>query len=170
MDLAVNYLENLTRVPRFDTLIMFLSSTDNAEYTYINVEEIEGVSTVSEVKEKKKSRNALRKGLEGEEEALQKLGFYSGEEDMEFSSFSSGTEHAVKTWQASLDAPQDGIVTAELLEELYTVAQIKGLDNKGNTLTATQKENTNGAAVTSTTEISEVQQTLVKEGVTNVGI
>ncbi|CAB4274756.1 unnamed protein product [Prunus armeniaca] len=29
MDLAVNYLDNLTRVPRFDTLIMFLSSSDN---------------------------------------------------------------------------------------------------------------------------------------------
>jgi len=28
-----------------------------------------------------------------------KLGFYSGEEDMEFSSFSSGTASAVKTWQ-----------------------------------------------------------------------
>lgn len=27
------------------------------------------------------------------------LGFYSGEEDMEFCSFSSGTERAVKTWQ-----------------------------------------------------------------------
>ncbi|CAB4272174.1 unnamed protein product [Prunus armeniaca] len=37
MDLAVNYLDNLTRVPRFDTLIMFLPSSDNAEYTYINV-------------------------------------------------------------------------------------------------------------------------------------
>ncbi|XP_020418966.1 uncharacterized protein LOC18793217 isoform X1 [Prunus persica] len=61
------------------------------------------------------------------QEALQKLGFYSGEEDMEFSSFSSGTERAVKTWQASLDAPQDGIVTAEL-EQLYTVAQIEGPD------------------------------------------
>ncbi|CAL8137736.1 unnamed protein product [Prunus armeniaca] len=73
------------------------------------------------------------------QEASQKLGFYLGEEDMEFSSFSSGTERAVKTWQASLDAPQDGIVTAELLEQLYTVAQIEGLDNKGSTLTATQK-------------------------------
>ncbi|CAL8130766.1 unnamed protein product [Prunus armeniaca] len=30
MDLAVNYLDNLTRVPRFDTLIMFLPSSDNA--------------------------------------------------------------------------------------------------------------------------------------------
>lgn len=30
MDLAVNILENLTEVPRFDTLIMFLSSTDKA--------------------------------------------------------------------------------------------------------------------------------------------
>ncbi|CAL2244889.1 unnamed protein product [Prunus armeniaca] len=58
---------------------------------------------------------------------------------MEFSRLSSGTERAVKTWQASLDAPQDGIVTAELLEQLYTVAQIEGLDNKGSTLTATQK-------------------------------
>ncbi|CAL2244801.1 unnamed protein product [Prunus armeniaca] len=29
MDLAVNYLDNLTRVPRFDTFIMFLSSSDN---------------------------------------------------------------------------------------------------------------------------------------------
>ncbi|XP_034200647.1 probable protein kinase UbiB isoform X2 [Prunus dulcis] len=57
---------------------------------------------------------------------------------MEFSSFSSGTERAVKTWQASLDAPQDGIATAEL-EQLYTVAQIEGMDNKGSTLTATQK-------------------------------
>ncbi|CAL8137698.1 unnamed protein product [Prunus armeniaca] len=34
------------------------------------------------------------------QEASQKLGFYFGEEDMEFSSFSSGTERAVKTWQA----------------------------------------------------------------------
>ncbi|CAL2244884.1 unnamed protein product [Prunus armeniaca] len=113
---------------------------------------------------------------------------------MEFSRLSSGTERAVKTWQASLDAPEDGIVTAELLEQLYTVAQIEGLDNKGSTLTATQKqpdhvrisysepphrlkhrnssngcvgyvvwEDTNGAAVTSRTEISEVQQTLVKK-------
>lgn len=37
-----------------------------------------------------------------QQEALLKLGFYSGEEDMEFSSFSSGTERAVKTWQVSL--------------------------------------------------------------------
>ncbi|BFG20143.1 hypothetical protein CerSpe_064170 [Prunus speciosa] len=35
MDLAVNYLENLTRVPRFDTLIMFLSSSDNADLVKI---------------------------------------------------------------------------------------------------------------------------------------
>lgn len=37
-----------------------------------------------------------------QQEALLKLGFYSGEEDMEYSSFSSGTERAVKTWQVSL--------------------------------------------------------------------
>ncbi|CAL9014217.1 unnamed protein product [Prunus brigantina] len=63
---------------------------------------------------------------------------------MEFFSFSSGIKLAVKTWQ--------------------------GLDNKGSTLTATQKEDTNAAAVTSGTEISEVQQTLVKEGVTKVEV
>ncbi|CAL8176372.1 unnamed protein product [Prunus armeniaca] len=89
---------------------------------------------------------------------------------MESSSFSSGTQRAVKTWQASLDAPQDGIMTAELLEQLYTVAQIEGLDNKGSTLTATQKEDTNEAVVTSATEISQVQQTLVKEGVIEVEV
>ncbi|PQQ08365.1 hypothetical protein Pyn_29666 [Prunus yedoensis var. nudiflora] len=57
---------------------------------------------------------------------------------MEFSSFSSRTERAVKTWQAS---PQDGIVTAELLEQLYRWHKLR--------------EDTNGAAVTSATEISE---------------
>ncbi|CAL2244805.1 unnamed protein product [Prunus armeniaca] len=79
------------------------SSSRDVELDHIQ-EEIEEVSAVPEVKEKKKSRNALRKGSEGEEvramqEASQKLGFYLGEEDMEFSSFSSGTERAVKTWQ-----------------------------------------------------------------------
>ncbi|KAL6287366.1 hypothetical protein ACE6H2_011756 [Prunus campanulata] len=72
------------------------SSSRAMELDHIQ-EEIEEVSAVPEVKEKKKSRNALRKGSEGEEEALQKLGFYSVEEDMEFSSFSSGTERVVKT-------------------------------------------------------------------------
>lgn len=37
-----------------------------------------------------------------EQEALQRLGFYSGEEDMEYSSFSSGTERAVRTWQVTV--------------------------------------------------------------------
>ncbi|KAM5561023.1 hypothetical protein ABKV19_021904 [Rosa sericea] len=35
MDLAVNILENLTKVPRFDTLIMFLSSNDKADLAKI---------------------------------------------------------------------------------------------------------------------------------------
>ncbi|THG05649.1 hypothetical protein TEA_000834 [Camellia sinensis var. sinensis] len=104
------------------------------------------------------------------EEALQKLGFYSGEEDVEYSSFSSGTERAVKTWQATLGAREDGIMTAELQEMLYREQQIgvSGLavnvDPKGNNLTAVQKEGANGAAVASITEISEIQQTVVEEG------
>ena len=35
------------------------------------------------------------------QEALEKLGFYCGEEDMENSAFSTGTERAVQTWQVS---------------------------------------------------------------------
>ncbi|CAB4272129.1 unnamed protein product [Prunus armeniaca] len=44
------------------------------------------------------------------QEASQKLGFYLGEEDMEFSSFSSGTERAVKTWQSVM--PEDALLGA----------------------------------------------------------
>lgn len=66
----------------------------------------------------------LRKGAEGEEvkllqEALEELGFYSGEEDIEYSMFSSGTETAVKTWQASLGVREDGIASPDLLDALF---------------------------------------------------
>ncbi|MCO5579150.1 hypothetical protein L7F22_033003 [Adiantum nelumboides] len=67
----------------------------------------------------------LKKGAEGDDmkmlqEALAKLGFYSGDDDMEYSSFSSGTERAVRSWQATLGASEDGIVTAELLKKLLS--------------------------------------------------
>ncbi|KAL5990495.1 hypothetical protein ACLOJK_011397 [Asimina triloba] len=106
-----------------------------------------------EVKKKKKKKPSLRMGSEGEvvremQEALEKLGFYSGEEDMEYSSFSSGTERAVKTWQASVGIHEDGIMTAELLERLFVE-----IENKG----------ANGAPVASIMEIAEVQKTIVKE-------
>ncbi|ANM66498.1 plastid transcriptionally active 5 [Arabidopsis thaliana] len=73
---------------------------------------------------KKIKRRILKVGSEGDDvqalqEALLKLGFYSGEEDMEFSSFSSGTASAVKTWQASLGVREDGVMTAELLQRLF---------------------------------------------------
>ncbi|XP_009374619.2 protein disulfide isomerase pTAC5, chloroplastic isoform X2 [Pyrus x bretschneideri] len=151
------------------------SSSKPLELNHQEIQEIQEIQekeviAVSEVKQEEKktrrrSRSALRKGLEGEEvramqEALLKLGFYSGEEDMEFSSFSTGTERAVKTWQASLDIPQDGIVTAELLELLFADPTIEVADDKRAT---TPKEDANGAAVTSATEITEVQQTVVKE-------
>ncbi|KAH7521794.1 hypothetical protein FEM48_Zijuj07G0070000 [Ziziphus jujuba var. spinosa] len=108
-------------------------------------------------------------------EALLKLGFYSGEEDMEFSSFSSGTERAVKTWQASLGAPEDGIMTEQLLERLF-VEQIGGSGSnlktdRNNSPVDTPKEGTNGAAIASFTEISKVQQKIVKdEGVAEVDL
>ncbi|KAF8019169.1 hypothetical protein BT93_H3914 [Corymbia citriodora subsp. variegata] len=102
---------------------------------------------------------ALRVGAEGDEvramqEALQRLGFYSGEEDMEYSSFSSGTERAVKTWQASVGAKEDGIMTVELLERLY-FREVDGA---------------NGAAALSVTEMSEIQQTVVKQSDSEVEV
>ncbi|GAB4851902.1 hypothetical protein Ancab_031301 [Ancistrocladus abbreviatus] len=121
----------------------------------------------------------LRMGSRGQEvqamqEALLKLGFYSGEEDMEYSSFSSGTERAVKTWQASLGAPEDGIMTAELLERLYAARQIDNsaplinLKGSGNGIdpSSLKKDEANGAPAASVTEIAEVQQTVVNKGLT----
>uniref|UniRef100_A0A453CI22 Peptidoglycan binding-like domain-containing protein n=1 Tax=Aegilops tauschii subsp. strangulata TaxID=200361 RepID=A0A453CI22_AEGTS len=98
-------------------------------------------------------KRALRVGSEGEEvramqEALEKLGFYSGEEDTEFSSFSTGTERAVKTWQASIGTTEDGLMTSELLEMLFT----------GRTEDDIRKEGVNGALVPPVTETAEVQQ------------
>ncbi|XP_027937199.1 protein disulfide isomerase pTAC5, chloroplastic isoform X2 [Vigna unguiculata] len=112
----------------------------------------------------------LRKGSEGEEvrqmqEALLNLGFYSGEEDMGYSSFSSGTERAVKTWQAALGVPEDGIMTAELLERLYLEIRKKDAGSMTEDKQSTSvlpKEGENGAAVPSVTDISEVQQNVVK--------
>nr|XP_004298010.2 PREDICTED: uncharacterized protein LOC101295804 isoform X2 [Fragaria vesca subsp. vesca] len=124
--------------------------------------EFKEVFTVSEVK---KTKVALRKGSEGEhvramQESLLKSGFYSGEEDMEFSNFSSGTERAVKTWQASIGLPEDGIMTEELLERLFNDPQADGA--------VESKEDANGAAGTSVTEISEVKQIVLKEDAADV--
>ncbi|XVF29156.1 hypothetical protein REPUB_Repub15cG0095600 [Reevesia pubescens] len=124
--------------------------------------------------EKKIERKALRVGSEGEQvremqEALEKLGFYSGEEDMEFSSFSSGTARAVKTWQATIGAREDGIMTVELLQRLFGEQQIESssssniADHETAPLNIPEKEGTNGAAIASFTEISEIQQKVVEE-------
>ncbi|KAH7833054.1 hypothetical protein Vadar_002722 [Vaccinium darrowii] len=135
-----------------------------------------------EKKEVNKKRATLRKGSEGEhvrvmQEALQKLGFYPGEEDLEYSSFSSGTERAVKTWQATLGAPEDGIMTAELQERLYMEHQLVSSDlavntiPKGTGVAGLPKESANGAAFSSITEISENQKTIVEEeGITEVEV
>nr|APA20112.1 putative type 1 membrane protein [Populus tomentosa] len=143
-------------------------------------EQKEVIGRVLEEK-KEKERKTLRKGSEGEQvkemqDALQKLGFYSGEEDMEYSSFSSGTERAVKTWQASLGASEDGIMTTELLKRLYMEqhidAPISSISEtqKGSAQTVPAEEGADGAAVTSVTEIPEIHQKVVKEEVTEVEV
>ncbi|CAN6276277.1 unnamed protein product [Urochloa humidicola] len=114
-----------------------------------------------------KSRRTLRAGAEGEDvramqEALQKLGFYSGEDDMEYSSFSSGTERAVKTWQSTVGTSEDGVMTSDLLERLFSGKA--GEDGK-------TKDGTNGAAVPAVTGIAEIRQTVVTEnGVSGAGV
>ncbi|WVZ86382.1 hypothetical protein U9M48_033171 [Paspalum notatum var. saurae] len=112
-------------------------------------------------------RTTLRTGAEGEDvramqEALEKLGFYSGEEDMEYSSFSSGTERAVKTWQSTVGTSEDGIMTSELLEMLFSGKAGEDVQTK---------DGTNGAAVPAVKGIKDVRQTVVTEnGVAGVGV
>ncbi|XP_010241120.1 PREDICTED: uncharacterized protein LOC104585818 [Nelumbo nucifera] len=150
------------------------------------VEEVRVLESSKENKEEEKQEKvkevrSLRMGSEGEDvqamqEALLILGFYSGEEDMEFSSFSSGTERAVKTWQASIGAREDGIMTAELLQRLYMKQGSKNESLKTNAyqkgdVVVPDKEGANGAAVVSVTEISEIQETVVKEdGATEIEV
>ncbi|KAJ8530731.1 hypothetical protein K7X08_023612 [Anisodus acutangulus] len=115
-----------------------------------------------------KKRKTLKKGSEGDEvrlmqEQLLKLGFYCGEEDEEFSSFSSGTERAVKTWQSSSGIREDGIMTSELLEKLYMGQNIDGVKENPKQPDGTEaKASANGSPVASIMEIEEVQQTIVK--------
>ncbi|XP_047317453.1 protein disulfide isomerase pTAC5, chloroplastic-like [Impatiens glandulifera] len=101
--------------------------------------------------EKKKKRETLRKGSEGVyvrlmQEALQRLGFYSGEEDIEYSSFSSGTERAVKTWQASVGIREDGIMTSDLQERLFYEV-IADMNSKGKNLNSFNTDAENEAAI-----------------------
>ncbi|CAN4120777.1 unnamed protein product [Withania somnifera] len=97
-------------------------------------------------------------------EQLLKLGFYCGEEDLEFSSFSGGTERAVKTWQASSGVREDGIMTSELLEKLFMVQSIDIVkENPKQPDGAEAKRNANGSPVASIMEIEEVQQTIAED-------
>lgn len=134
---------------------------------------IKEVISIPHKKEAVQKRATLRIGSEGDEvrvmqEALQKLGFYSGEEDIEYSSFSSGTERAVKTWQATLGAPEDGIMTGDLLERLFGNSGL-GMTNNQEHEGIGPKKSTNGVPVGAITDISKVEQTVVtEEGVSKV--
>lgn len=152
-------------------LVLEEEKEDEVEEEKESVEVVKEIVVVEKPAAKVEKRTVLRTGSEGEEvqklqEALLKLGFYSGEEDMEFSSFSSGTERAVKTWQSSLGIPEDGIMTSNLLERLYLDIRTTDIDSVNETKKSANvlpKEVENGAAVASVTEISEVQQKVVGE-------
>ncbi|CAO2813423.1 unnamed protein product [Amaranthus hypochondriacus] len=117
----------------------------------------------------KKASSSLRVGAEGEEvralqEALMNLGFYSGEEDIEFSSFSSGTETAVKTWQASIGIREDGIMTVELLEQLYSSEMTNLGPSQSSAVSDIPRDNENGAPINT----KEVPQTVVQKEPTDM--
>ncbi|XP_028773558.1 protein disulfide isomerase pTAC5, chloroplastic [Neltuma alba] len=153
---------------------MVLEEKRDEEEEIVKEVTVQDTAWISDRKVEKRveNRSALRTGSEGEEvremqEALLNLGFYSGEEDMEYSSFSSGTERAVKTWQAASGVPEDGIMTAELLEKLYMEIRFKDagvVNEKENYNTVSPEEVANGAPVASMAETSEFQQTIVGDG------
>ncbi|RZC62325.1 hypothetical protein C5167_024079 [Papaver somniferum] len=120
-------INQITEIGSGPSPIQFHSEIQQQDYN----EEIELKPKEVRVVEKsiKKKRSTIRKGAEGEDvremqDALQKLGFYSGEEDVEFSSFGSDTERAIKSWQASIEAREDGVMTAELLEKLFSEVEM----------------------------------------------
>lgn len=137
------------------------------EVVRVSEENVEATTTTKK-KENGGERKTLRMGSEGEEvramqEALLKLGFYSGEEDMEFSSFSSGTERAVKTWQASLGTSEDGVMTSKLLERLFTERCLDEYTNQGGDFASGPVGGTNGAPVATVSEITEIKETIIKD-------
>ncbi|CAK9264500.1 unnamed protein product [Sphagnum jensenii] len=88
-------------------------------------------------------QRVLKRGTEGAEvralqEALAKLGYYSGEEEIEYSSFARGTEAAAKAWQVSVGAVDDGIMSSQLLAQLY------GEENPA--VTVSERKEPNGQA------------------------
>ncbi|XP_031503396.1 protein disulfide isomerase pTAC5, chloroplastic isoform X2 [Nymphaea colorata] len=149
---------------------------DRIEEKHVLLEEEPVVDSAPE-KERKKKKRLLRKGSEGEDvramqKALQKLGFYSGEEDVEFSTFSSGTESAVKTWQASVGLPEDGVMTLELLERLHGEVPLQANADADYEETSVEpiagKDGVNGsvrASSTSVTEVSEIKEMLLTDNV-----
>ncbi|CAH2079410.1 unnamed protein product [Thlaspi arvense] len=152
---------------------MVLENTREPEEEEEEEEEVKRVIVEEKVRvseQVKKKRRTLKVGSEGEEvhvmqEALLKLGFYSGEEDMEFSSFSSGTARAVKTWQASLGVREDGIMTEDLLQRLFmdqiTDEHIE--KDKDEAKTMKREETGNGAVSTSVRQVSEKQKSFIKD-------
>ncbi|CAO2814984.1 unnamed protein product [Amaranthus hypochondriacus] len=145
-------------------------SKSNSELDIASVDSSIGLSSASSVESEEeeekppleKTISSLRVGAEGDEvrvlqEALMNLGFYCGEEDMEFSSFSSGTERAVKTWQATIGIREDGIMTVELLDQLYS-SDKKSSNASGSSGNAEiSKDGSNGAPI----NVKEGQQTVL---------
>ncbi|CAN6479536.1 unnamed protein product [Victoria cruziana] len=180
VDLITNLTRLLQNLKDADSNSVVASSRgripDRIEEKLVLLEEVPAVEPAPGKKRAEK-RRSLRKGLEGEDvgamqKALQKLGFYSGEEDIEFSTFSSGTESAVKTWQASVGLPEDGVMTLELLEKLYGEVPPKANANEDDVGTSTEpvagKDGVNGsirASSTSATEVSEIKQMPLNDNV-----
>ncbi|KAH9317000.1 hypothetical protein KI387_018769, partial [Taxus chinensis] len=140
------------------------------QLTVTGVDLQEQIFTSNQNQSKNKKRTTLTRGSRGEDvkemqEALQRLGFYSGEEDMEYSSFDGGTQKAVKSWQATLGIAQDGAMTVELLakllgEEMLDTHLEEELIN-GASVPLSEKEGLNGSVpIQAVTEIAQIQQAI----------
>ncbi|KAL2927257.1 Protein disulfide isomerase pTAC5 chloroplastic, partial [Bienertia sinuspersici] len=174
--LQAKYLNQISEFSDNKPISALGTSSSDFSSGVSSVDSAESEKKVEEKEKKQKLENAsssLKVGAEGEEvralqEALMSLGFYSGEEDMEYSSFSTGTERAVKTWQASIGIHEDGVMTVELLERLYASQQTKSSSpptpsvNDG----AMKKDEANGAPI----NVKDDQQTVVKKEPTDTGI
>lgn len=155
-----------------------------AEAETVPVEEAEMSEKVREgiripegekAKEMVKERETLKMGSKGEDvremqEALLELGFFSGEDDMEYSDFSGGTERAVKTWQASLGIMENGIMTSELLDKLFVKQTLGdsglkgGLDHRRSSeQVEINVDSANGAPVSSLLQFKETQEAVIKD-------
>lgn len=122
--------ELLDKVPAADIIAAVASRTVGGAKVPTPVAETPIEDKKTETAEK--VRRSLSVGAEGDDVKemqlmLASLGFYPGEDDLENDFFSEVTESAVKTWQATINVRENGVMSSELLAILYGEEDISSL-------------------------------------------